>query len=321
MKRSIQSMSLVGSILVAMSTNLLADEIAPAAEKKADVSSKSFSSTNPEGATLPQGIFRTRVITRGNVGTERQFGEDKKYIKDNGHSLIGTSLVLDYGILNDLTAQINAPFVLKHENEVKGQTTKHKTGLSDVEVGARYKAFDNGSSVFAVGLGMRFPTGQFSNVNFAKEGAPTGSGSYDLGLRLNFDQQLVHGLWFSVEEQAEVQVSAVENKPSKSHFDKKGLTHKAFAQLNYGLGGLSDSMSALSVKTRYAYETAGKVEIRESKMEAAPASYQHKAGIGAGFDARAYGIPAYVDALYMAPIAGKNANISPTVEVTVGAYM
>ncbi len=323
MKR-IQSMSIVGSLLVAMSSNLLAEEaVAPvAAEKKAEQkTSAATSSTLPLGATLPKNMMRARVFGHGNVGSDKTYLSDTNtYVKSPAdRSTIVSAVALEYGILDSLSAQVVAPFVLRNEVTLNDKTTAAKTGLSDMEAGAIYNFLNDGTWVLSAGLGMRFPTGAYADT--AQAADMTGLGAYDLGLRLNADYQVANELWLSLQDQEQVQVSSVEHKASKTHLDKSGLSRKAFAQVSYGLKNLSNYTKAFNVKGRYAYDYNSAVKVRESKKVVTEASSKQAAGFGLGIEGFEYGIPVALDAMYFVPVTATNTTVSQELQLTLSAYV
>lgn len=322
MKRSVKSMTLVGSFLVAMGSNVFADEVTPSvsAEKKPEVTSQVKTGVYAEGETLPQNMIRARVVGKSSVGSLKVYGKDGKTVDTNvdKYSAMGTALVVEYGVTNQLTGAVKVPFTMRNKVEANSQTVVDgKTGLGDVEAGALYNVYNDGKFVFTTGLGMRFATGQYADVKNLDEA--TGEGRYSLGLRLNADYQVVQGLWLSLQDQEEVTLATVKHKASDTYYDKKGISRKAFAQVAYGFGALSQDLKALSLKARYAYDYDNNVRNRTTG-DKTPASSLHKVGGGAGVDLTGYNIPVSFDALYMTPVAGKSAYSAPNVEVSLNTY-
>lgn len=323
-----KSIALVSSLFV-MSSNLLADEAAPAATKTADSSSKEFMSVIPEGATLPANVAKIRILNGMDIGSTKVYNNDGK--NDNQYnikkSVMTSTLILDYGILDNLTVEMGIPFALKSKASsdvpasLSGVSDSHKTGLSDIELGALYNFLNTGDLLVSAGLGMRLPTGSQTSLDNGQVKFGTSGESYDLGLRLNVDFQPIAGLWLSAQDQEEMAVRTVKNKEFDTYLDKKGITRKSFVQAAYSLGAASQSLKAFSVKTRYAYQRTAEARDRSNGQVVDAAATTHKVGAGAGFDGRAYGVPVALDALYMTPVAGKNAKVNSSVDLTLSTYV
>jgi hypothetical protein len=337
MKRSIQTITLVSSLFVAMSP-IYAEETVSApvqSEKSAEQVSASSIHTGfyPEATVLSRGMFRGKVVTRSNVGSVKSYDDKGKKVdvKDESHSQNLSIFSLEYGVNDKLTLGVAAPFVLNRESEVPSLTpgekvkTKYATGLSDIRVGAFYNFVNTGDFLFSSGLGMYLPTGAYADVKEEKDA--TGYGSYTLGLRMTADYQVVNGLWLSAQDQEEFQVASVKNKPNDIREVQKGLSRKSFVQAAYGFGALSQDLKVLSAKTRYAYEYDAK-KVKHSgdaqfDGKTTEAATSHKAGFGLGLDGTGYNIPVALEGMYYMPVGGKNTTtaVSPVVEMTLSAYV
>lgn len=204
------------------------------------------------------------------------------------------------------------------------------TGLGDVEIGSLYNFYRNDRFIFSAGLGVRVPTGSFASV--AQAYRPTGSGLYDLGLRVNLDYQPVYGLWLSIQEQEELALSSTYKEKTslidntlltpaenKVHYEQKGVRRKGFAGASFGLGVMHEHLKAFAVNSgiSFRHERAEYFDYQRENSPSRLTSFY----MGGSVDGRGYQLPMALELAYDKPIQGKNAFLAPEVlTFTLKAY-
>jgi hypothetical protein len=208
-----------------------------------------------------------------------------------------------------------------------------RTGLGDIEIGALIALADPQSGLwkkdwplnFSVGLGLRSPTGSFSDVPAAQRG--TGRGTVDLGLRTNFDWHAASGLVMSFQNQWEQMVvsgskrrwslldsselnkadpmaAGAEQVANNAKFERSGSRQVGFLKLAAGAGEIFSSLEPVvfSLQWKYDFEPktlrGGRLDTAESELQSALAGVQ--------LDGLKMNLPVQFDLEYELPFAGKN---------------
>lgn len=154
-----------------------------------------------------------------------------------------------------------------------------KTGLGDIQIGIGYNVYNSQRNVFTVGLGMRFPSGLFSNVADAYR-AP-GAGFLTTGILLRYDLRLTPVI-FSLSHQVEYSLNkakrtrssllepgflngqdptadnpdipgAGDGIPNEMMIERKGLYHVGYARIAYALGQITKYMKPFAIYGYYNY--------------------------------------------------------------------
>ncbi len=212
-----------------------------------------------------------------------------------------------------------------------------KTGIGDLEIGVLYSILNergpltNSPIFFAAGLGIRLPTGHFSDVPSAYRG--TGRGTTDLGIRTNLDYVAMPGLVFSVQNQTEIMLvkgtkkksslanpevlneadpttsaavaAGSDGKRNSQTFERKGARNVGFLKGAFGLGVLSQELKAVGTNVQWKYDIDAP-EYLDGIGQGDGRRQAYTLLFGAGFDALAYRLPFQVDVEYEMPVAGKN---------------
>ena len=303
------------------------------------------------GSVLPERVARANVVTSF-VKIDSKFdAQGNKISLPLGltTNLGITAAALEYGLTSKISLQVLIPFVYSNEMsfepseliESEGfslfaskspindraqnaalflnslEQAKHgKTGLADIEAGARYNWITNDSLIFSTGLGVRIPTG---NNNAHKLLRPIGSGFYTGAIRNNLDFSLLEkSLWFSLEHQAEIALSKARKNsenpdnpldlvldPSKQTSSyQSGLTHKAKAQTSFSFKALTDHLKFLSTSVSYNFTSEADLYVEGKKSE--ERSYLHAVNGNISLSALPYKIPVSLDLDYTKPFAGLN---------------
>ena len=299
------------------------------------------------GSVLPERVARANIVT-GFAKIDSKFNsKGEKESLGMSTNLGITAAALEYGLTSKLSLQVLVPFVFSNEmtyepSELVESSTfalleskspindraqnaalflgyfdqaKHgKTGLADIEVGARYNWLTNDFFVFSTGLGVRLPTGEHYAAKLLR---PIGSGFYTGAIRNNLDFALLEkNLWFSLEHQAEFALSrsvkgvedqsnilALDDSKKKPSF-QSGLTHKAKVQTSFSFEALTDHLKFLSTAVSYNFASEASVYVGGEKSN--PRSYLHAVNGNISLSALPYKIPVSLDLDYTKPFAGKN---------------
>lgn len=154
-----------------------------------------------------------------------------------------------------------------------------KTGLGDIQLGLGYNAINTPRNVFTVGLGMRFPSGLFSNVADAYR-AP-GSGFLAAGLLLRYDLRLTpvvlsmsHQAEYSLNKAKRTRSSLLEPNflngqdptgdnpqipgggdgiPNEGQIERKGIYHTGYARAAFAMGYLWSFLNPLAIYGYFNY--------------------------------------------------------------------
>ncbi|RYZ67073.1 MAG: hypothetical protein EOP09_11650, partial [Proteobacteria bacterium] len=159
------------------------------------------------------------------------------------------------------------------------EPTGGKAGLGDVQVGLGYNVYNSPRNVLTIGLGMRFPSGLFSNVANAYR-AP-GAGFMTGGILFRYDLRLTPVV-FSLSHQAEYSLNKAKRTrssllspnflngddptnddptvvgsgdgiPNEMMIERKGIYHEGFARLSYALGHMTSYLKPFAVYGYYNY--------------------------------------------------------------------
>jgi hypothetical protein len=199
------------------------------------------------------------------------------------------------------------------------------TGLGDIEIGALFMAWRTFNADFAVGAGFRLPTGSFSDVPSAQ--VPTGRGTTDLGLRLNFDYSPYRGVWLSYQNQSETMVlkgrerrtSLLDDSQLDSvesgyqTFERRGVRNVGFAKVGWGLGNIDQVLAPIGTLAEFKYNFEEETFL--DGVSTGPAATGMSVLVGGLWDGLAYRLPLQVEYDYEVPVAGKNETIAQTIQL------
>ena len=208
------------------------------------------------------------------------------------------------------------------------------TGWGDLQIGALTRLYSTSDMGFAVGYGIRLPTGDFKDVPSGLRA--TGSGVVDAGLRVNWDYRLVDNLWFNFQNQSEIaltegrkrKTSLLDNTKTNTgdptspaalavgsngesntqRYALRGVSQAGFAGLQYGFGGVAHFMRGVSADVSYNY-ALGRVAYLDGQRQGGP-SLQQKIGAGVGVSALPYKVPLSTAISYAVPVAGRDVQMA-----------
>lgn len=214
-----------------------------------------------------------------------------------------------------------------------------RTGLGDVEVGALYMVYQRIDADFAVGGGLRLPTGSFADVPSSQ--LATGRGTLDFGLRLNADYSPARGLWLGWQNQSEIMLmkgkksrtslldnselntadatssearaAGADGRANNEKFERRGIRNVGFFKLGWGLGDVDQALAAIGTLAEYKYN----LESREylDGVDQGPPQTSMAALGGVVLDGLAYRFPMQVEYDYQVPLAGTNVTVAQTVQL------
>ncbi|MFW7380705.1 MAG: hypothetical protein ACOH5I_17965 [Oligoflexus sp.] len=354
------------------------------------------------GKTLPGGFYRFRSITRmgrGSVGYDDSGNEVDLGLELN---TVVQAVVLEYGLTEELSFQILAPFVIKNQmaldyrrfNQTETFQTQvqqlnglmyrsliaaelcssietcqqaidgglelpaeaaitlptgekvpvgggplsavqaqipdlvkkaatpadGETGIGDVDFGVLYVFHSTRDSVYAIGGGLRLPTGSFENVPRAQRG--TGEGLFKGAIRFNYDYNPFAPLWFSLQHQSEFMLmdgrkkkssilnpnelntsdptsdaaiaAGSDGQPNSQVVKQKGMRHHGLLRLDYGFGGFVPALEPISTEFITIYDFGAETTIDGVASSPAPQSFRYSYGIKFDGLGLARPLPAYV---------------------------
>ncbi|MFT3858044.1 MAG: transporter [Aquabacterium sp.] len=107
-----------------------------------------------------------------------------KITNTRSHSITNTASV-DYGLRDNLTANVTLPLVSKYSQTTTYSSTLH--GLGDVQAGLRWQPFElrRGAPSFTTSAGLRLPTGRSPFRTIQGQNLSTGSGTTGLTFGAN----------------------------------------------------------------------------------------------------------------------------------------
>lgn len=177
-------------------------------------------------------------------------------------------------------------------------------------------------------MGLRLPTGQFTDVPAGFRS--TGRGTTDLGLRLNLDYNPLPGVWLAAQNQTERMIVAGKKKGTSlvdntntygdaKKFERKGVRNVGFLRAVWGLGNITQTLKMIGVNTMWKYDIDAPEYIDGTLQSARKQAYAWTAGLT--LDGLAYRIPAQLDIDYDMPIAGKNNRLAASIlGITLKGY-
>jgi hypothetical protein len=253
----------------------------------------------------------------------------RRYIKS--HGTIPTGFPLDTGevLPSDRSIQTHM-----HNTVMRGATpTNGHLGLGDMETGLLYNFYRTDSMLVSTGLGLRAPTGDFSDNSIRRT---VGGGIYDGGLRFNFDYSPAFGLWLSAQVQYEHALTSTKQKRASrvnpymlnestpldgdntQKYEKRGVDGKELLKANYGFGAWTPALKAFAVNTYYQYHSR-RATYLDGEVSQASGS-MHGVGGGGSVSGLAYALPVAFDVDYFSPVAGTNAIANNELTMTLHLY-
>lgn len=199
---------------------------------------------DPERTQLLPRQFRILVTTEYAEFDNFREGDDSVTNPGGNRAIISlTTLFLDYGVSDRITASLLIPYVNKEQNTKKFGKRVAK-GIGDVSVFGRYEVvapdFKNGPSI-ALGLGLKFPTGDIDEPNQQQLLPPpfqVGSDAFDLVPTVSYYHDFGNFLLFG---DAFARIPLEENKRGY----KFGREYEGNLGMEYPLGISSRKVSLL----------------------------------------------------------------------------
>lgn len=212
-----------------------------------------------------------------------------------------------------------------------------KEGLGDVQVGIGYNAINTSVNVFTIGLGMRFPSGLFSNVASAYR-AP-GAGFLATGLLLKYDLRLTpviiswsHQAEYSLNKAKRMRSSllspgflngqdpttndpdipgAGDGSPNEMMIERKGVYHLGYTRIAYTLGHMTNYLKPVAIYGFWGYSVDPEYHNQGSLYKEKEQLYT--AALGFSVDGLAMNpiIPASFTYKHEVAVGGRNAFLAP----------
>lgn len=186
------------------------------------------------------------------------------------------------------------------------------TGLGDIQIGVLKELYSDDKFMFSVGAGLRIATGKFKD-----EAIPTGRGTTDIGLRLNFDYLPMTNMIVSWEHYSEQMIQS--GKTGGGTYKRVGPKNYGDLTVAYNLGGLHDSMKALGLTAGYSYDYDGEGRVDGVAVgSSSEAAYSQVVLTASGLE---YGVPGSIEIEQNTPMSGKNSKVLASTVVTLKLYL
>jgi hypothetical protein len=246
-----------------------------------------------------------------------------------------------------LTLRRGVPLKLYADSAVvrAASPTDGRTGLGDLETGVLVAVLPNGPLTYSVGLGLRYPTGSFSDVPASQRG--TGRGTLDAGLRQNLDFAVGRSVMLSWQNQSEVMLVKGQKKKTSlidsselnladpttpaavsagsdgednmQEFTREGVRNVGFLKAGLNLSAFSDDLRALGTYAQWSYNVDGQERLDGRALSDRKQTQSALAGLSVS--GLGYQIPASFDVDYEVPTGGKNVALATSVvTMTLKAY-
>lgn len=182
-------------------------------------------------------------------------------------------------------------------------------GMGDTTIGALYEVYSSRPLFFSVGMGVRFPTGKYKNLNGSE--LPTGRGLTEIGLRTNLDLQPFDALMLSWQNQSETMLTKGIKKIGSDSYDVKriGVRNVGFFYLKPSLVPLHQSLNVLAPRLGLTYDHDSAEKIGDY---APPRSHVHSIYYALAFDLTRYSLPMQFDIEHTQPFEGRNKSVVTT---------
>lgn len=271
-----------------------------------------------------------------------------KAIQEKNLSLpLNSSIILPTGETLDVRAGVPIKTVASALVVNAAVPTSGRTGLGDIEIGGLYALADRELDLnshwpvqAAVGVGLRLPSGSFSDVPAAQRG--TGRGSTDLGLRLNIDKFFTDEFIFSWQNQSEMaiisgkkkrssllnntilnsadpQIAGGDGQRNEGEFKRSSLRQVGFLKLIAGAGMFSSSMALLSLNGQFKYDFDSPGAVDGTALGKNSVVYSTQ--VGMSIDGLRVAWPVQLDVDYEIPLAGSNKTVvTRNLSTTLKAY-
>jgi hypothetical protein len=215
-----------------------------------------------------------------------------------------------------------------------------RTGIGDIEIGTLIAIADPNVGLWkkdwplnlSVGLGLRAPTGSFSDVSAAQRG--TGRGTWDLGFRTNVDWYAASGFVMSFQNQweqmivggvkrrsslldssklnsADPLIEGADQVANEAKFERSGARQIGFLKVASGLGDFVSSLDPVVLSLQWKYDFDPKT-LRGGRIESTD-SQLHSVLAGVQLDGLKLNVPAQLEVEYEFPVAGRNRRIAPQI--------
>ena len=196
------------------------------------------------------------------------------------------------------------------------------TGIGDSEIGLLFEAWKNENVSYAIGAGIRLPTGRCQDLETFERA--TGRCTVDAALRHNVDLLPVEALMLSWQHQAEVMLQkgtySVKDTPdtfvgeTSSTVHRKSPRHFGFLVAKPSLAPLDSRLAVVTSKIGVAYDYDSEL-VADAKAPSLGLAGQRsevlQKVVGLGLDGTQVQIPAALETEYQEPWSGKNKVLTP----------
>ncbi len=289
-----------------------------------------------------------RLLVEGVAPSLQQGGFCKDYTScrqliDNGLALgVDTPFELPTGEVAIVPSKVPIKNVADSLIMKALEPANGKTGLGDITIGLGYNIVTTPKHVFTVGLGLRMPTGDYTDVPIAYR-AP-GSGFTTLGLLLRYDYRIVNPLVFSIGTQSEYHViNAVRKRSSalnptqlnsadptvdnpaiagkgdgvanNTKIERKGVLNAGSTSLIFALGAWTSYLNAFVTFAALNWEIDPASHQGALSVKDKSESYYGTSGLSINGLSLQPRIPVIFTYSHTTAVAGKNSIVTPDADV------
>lgn len=232
-------------------------------------------------------------------------------------NLTGSTALTPENIAGSLRTAV-AKFKAAQRTAAEGAKPEVKTGLGDIELGAKY-AFStvthplvSGLPLYAsAALGVRLNTSGYKKSVKAGE-IPAGRGTTDYGLRLNIDYHPVQGIGFSVENQLEGQLlkGKTYDGTKEVDYERVGVRNVGYGKVVVGPGAWVPALEFLTLTGQYGYDFDAATKTDGVKQPSDEVTQSRTVSTTLGLSGFPYQVPLQLDLEYKMPVGGKNVQVA-----------
>ncbi len=213
-----------------------------------------------------------------------------------------------------------------------------ETGIGDVDLGLKYRWFNNDTMGHAVGIVLHTPTGKYEDVTLSQRA--TGRGVMEFGLRSSFDYKInenyiagwQHTMDYAVGKGKIKRSKIVDNTQmndidetgdgfsNNEEFERPGVRSSGYVDVKTSLAQFSPMLNAFGGKVRYSYDYDTAVRVQESELiqsngfrGVGERSSIHQIGVGLNWDGFQLEnrIPVRLTYDLDMPVKGANKSVAP----------
>jgi biopolymer transport protein ExbD len=166
------------------------EKLSITAEEKAEQEKAVLSAVGREYTLMPKGKWELEYSFRYEYLSSNEITAATR-VEPRANHTIRNAVAFQYGLLNNLTTNVNVPFVYVYD-KTGGSQAKDCTDIGDVTLGIDYQPFKSKGEwpTATITMGAVLPTGRSPYDINRDTDLPTGSGLYSLYLGMNLSKAI-----------------------------------------------------------------------------------------------------------------------------------